>query len=289
MENALDAVRSQFDTKQQTMSLVIPDETVFLEADPARLEQILFNLLHNASKYTQNAGQIWVSVAAEPAWLVIRVRDNGVGISEDMLPRVFDLFAQVDRSLDRAQGGLGIGLTLVKNLVGLHGGTIEVKSAGADQGSEFAVRLPALALAESGEGDHTSKARSSDPPGSARRVLIVDDNVTAAETLTLALEMRRHQVQSVYDAQRAIEVALETKPDAILLDIGLPGLSGYEVAKRLRAEPALAHMLIIAVTGYGREEDLQRSAEALIDAHLVKPIDPSELDQLLRAGRTQQT
>jgi two-component system CheB/CheR fusion protein len=285
LQNALETSRTHFDGKRQTVALDMPHEPLFLEADPTRLEQIFSNLLHNASKYTAVGGQVWVSVATEPGLVVIRVRDNGVGIAQDMLSRVFDLFAQVDRSLARSEGGLGIGLTLVKSLVDLHGGSIAVQSGGAGQGSQFVVRLPAFASSRV-DSDERRAPTPSDAPGPQRRVLVVDDNVASAETLLLALELKGHEVQMAHDSKHAIEIALATKPDAVLLDIGMPGLSGYEVAQQLRAEPALAHTLIVAVTGYGLEEDRRRSAEVQIDAHLVKPVDPSEVNRLLRQGRT---
>jgi len=260
----------------------MPDEPIYLEADPARIEQILANLLHNASKYTERGGHVWVSAELNAGFVVVRVKDNGVGIAADMLPRVFDLFSQVDRSLDRAAGGLGIGLTLVKSLVTLHNGTVEVSSPGVNRGSEFSVRLPTIAMRD---WSRESKPSPSGAPGPVRRILVVDDNEDAAVTLMMALQIHEHQVQIAHEPQAALELAFASKPEVILLDIGLPGMSGYEVARRLRQDPALDRTIIIAITGYGQDEDRRRSADADIDFHLVKPVDMSVVNELLREGQ----
>jgi CheY-like chemotaxis protein len=246
------------------------------------VQQILSNLLHNAAKYTHRLGHIAVELKLEGDLAAIHIKDDGVGIDAEMLTRVFDLFAQVDRSLDRAQGGLGIGLTLVKNLVGLHGGTVEARSAGVDHGSEFIVRLPTIALTNA---SRKSKPSPSDSPAPQRRILVVDDNADAALTLKMALEVHGHQVATADDAHEAIATALESKPDFILLDIGLPGMDGYAVATRLRQDEGLHHTIIAAITGYGNDDDRRRSRDSGIDYHLVKPTDVREVTRLLREGR----
>jgi CheY-like chemotaxis protein len=207
------------------------------------------------------------------------VRDTGVGIAPDKLASVFDLFTQVDRSLDRAEGGLGIGLTLVKSLTELHGGTVEARSEGPGRGAEFVVRLPVARTPpapDAGQADRPALGRS--PP---RRILVVDDNVDAAESLGMLLRLGGHDVRTAYDGMAAIQVASEFRPEVVLLDIGLPGISGYEVARRLRRESGLEDVFLVALTGYGQEEDRRRSQEAGFDSHLVKPADPTKLQELL--------
>jgi CheY-like chemotaxis protein len=216
---------------------------------------------------------------------VIRVRDSGIGIPAEMLSSVFDLFTQVDRALDRSQGGLGIGLTLVRRLVEMHAGTVQVSSPGPNQGSEFVVRLPALAdvhapvVSTNGDGGH-APAKG---PGS--RILVVDDNVDATDSLALLLGVSGHEVRTAYDGPAALEAAEAFDPAIVLLDIGLPGMDGYEVARRLRQLPGRDKVLLVALTGYGQEEDRRRSREAGFDHHLVKPVDPEVLLALFAAPR----
>jgi len=210
---------------------------------------------------------------------VLRVRDNGVGIPDTLLPYVFDLFTQSERTLDRSQGGLGIGLTLVRNLVELHGGRIEAKSAGPGKGAEFTVYLPCvLGSAADMVPEIDGKVAK---PATGTRILVVDDNIDVAESMSVLLELEGHQVQTVYTAHDALEAARNFQPDVVLLDIGLPGMDGYEVAKRLRAFPETCKVLIIALTGYGREEDRARSKAAGFDQHLVKPVEPEVLNKLI--------
>jgi PAS domain S-box-containing protein len=252
-----------------------------LVADRARLEQVLVNLLDNAVKYTPPGGHIEVAAGRDDDTVVIRVRDDGEGIVRDILPRIFDLFTQSPQTLDRARGGLGLGLTLVKRLVTLHDGTITVHSAGQGQGTEFVVRLPAARRAP---GD--APAAAAERRARARlRILVVEDNPDAAESLNMVLQSLGHDVRVVYHGLAALESVRERVPDVILLDIGLPGIDGYEVARRLRQRPELAHVVLIAVTGYGREEDRARSAAAGFTHHLVKPFDLEELQaELARIG-----
>jgi len=253
------------------------DRELSLHADPARIEQIIVNLLTNAAKYTQQGGKIQLMVRPDGEEHLVRVRDTGMGIPRDVLPNIFDLFAQAPRSLARKEGGLGIGLTLVKALVEMHGGTIQVSSV-EGQGSEFVVRLPA---GSAGKKKIPPQRRSATTAVAPRHILIVDDNEDNAQMLGLLLEFAGHQVEVVHDGQEAIQAVRDRSPDVILLDIGLPGLNGFEVAERIRHDRAIRQPMIIAVSGYGRGDDRRRSEAAGIDAHLVKPVDQSKLESLL--------
>jgi two-component system CheB/CheR fusion protein len=241
---------------------------------------VLENLLINAAKYTPEGGHIDVSAEPRGQDVTIAVKDTGIGIAPDMLRRVFDLFAQADTSLDRAEGGLGIGLTLAERLTRMHGGTLEVQSAGARQGSTFTVRLPRV----DAHVEQEVAPRLSAAPHRPLRVLIVDDNDDSAEMLQALMEMSGHIAHVAHDGVSAVPAALETRPDVILMDIGLPGKDGYQVVKELRSLPELAAARIVATTGYGRAEDRERCLAAGFDAHLTKPIDYSTLNEVL-AGR----
>jgi signal transduction histidine kinase/ActR/RegA family two-component response regulator len=258
----------------------LPEEELVVEADSVRLEQILVNLLNNAIKYTPPRGQIEVQVSGSAEQVELRVRDDGAGIAPEMLPRVFDLFAQAEGTLDRAKGGMGIGLTLVKSLVRLHGGSIAAESAGLGHGSTFVVRLPRA----QGPSATTSTRLASARAGSRQRdVLIIEDNDDSRELMTSLLTRRSHKVSAAADGPSGVELALRQHPSAILVDIGLPGLDGYAVARELR--PRLgSDVLMIAVTGYGQPEDKRRALEAGFDAHLTKPVDVQRLELLLARG-----
>jgi two-component system, chemotaxis family, CheB/CheR fusion protein len=289
LTRAVELNRQQLDARGQELSLSLPREPVEIDADPTRLEQIFGNLLHNASKFTSQGGHIWVTVALDgagsqsPEEVVVRVRDNGVGMAPETLPHVFELFMQEDRSLDRTGGGLGIGLTLVHRLVALHGGSVEAHSAGLGKGSEFVVRLPVLPPAEPKRREvaaaGTGAAAAASP--SPRRVLVVDDNVDTAESLALLLRLKGHEVEVAYDGPTALDAATAFHPEVVLLDIGLPGLDGYQVARRLRRRGRSPGVLLVAMTGYGQEEDQRRAREAGFDHHLVKPVDPQAIYDLL--------
>jgi two-component system CheB/CheR fusion protein len=263
---------------QLTVSL--PPQPVHLMGDPTRLSQVLSNLLNNAAKYTDAGGRIWLSAIREKDEAVVRVRDSGVGIPVEELPRVFDLFTQAYRSLDRSQGGLGIGLTLVRNLVEMHGGRVEAQSEGPGKGSEFIVRLPALP-GEPQALEVALDSRQHRAPGTTLRVLVVDDNFDSAETLTFLLKFEGHDVRTAHAGDTALEEASVFLPHVVVLDIGLPKLNGYEVARRLREQPETKKSFLIALTGYGQEEDRQRSIAAGFDYHLVKPVDPDNLQSLI--------
>ncbi len=275
VSEAVEATRDLVEARGHTVRLALPEDPIRLEADPTRLVQIIGNLLHNAAKYTPGGGTITVTGRAEPDWIVFSVKDTGIGIPSEMLPRVFDLFAQVDPSPARSEGGLGIGLTLVRRLVELHGGRVTARSEGKGQGSEFIVRLPAGATTP-----RVAPAPSPVPPGGERRILIVEDNADAAEMMRIALELAGHRVWVVGDGPQGAEWARRERPDVMLVDIGLPGFDGYEVARRVRAALGPA-VLLVALTGYGQPQDQRRAAEAGFDLHLVKPVDPDQLAVLI--------
>ncbi|WP_435017756.1 response regulator [Tundrisphaera sp. TA3] len=255
-----------------------------MRGDATRLEQILTNLLNNASKYTEPPGRIEISVGVTDDQAVVRVKDSGMGIPPEMLTRVFDLFAQADRALDRSQGGLGIGLTLVRRLVELHGGSVSASSPGLGRGSEFAVCLPLDASAIEAAGDGPKPANSDAPPR-ARRITVVDDQADAARMLARLLKGRGHDVRVASDGASALETTREHGSDVVLLDIGLPGMDGYEIARRLRARPGGEALLLIALTGYGRDDDLRQAREAGFDHHLVKPTDLESIERLMESSR----
>jgi PAS domain S-box-containing protein len=265
--------------REQVLTAHFPRGELWLDADPTRLEQVVSNLLINATKYTQRGGRVTLTAGREGADIVIAVSDTGIGIAPELLPRVFDLFAQGDRSLARSEGGLGIGLTVVKRLVELHGGSVSARSGGPGLGSEFRVRLPAAAPPET-----TDDADGRAAPCEARpaRILVVDDNVDTARSLARLLKLSGHDVRTAHDGPEALEEAREQRPEFILLDIGLPEMDGYEVARRLR-ESGHAGAVIIAISGYGREEDRRRSREAGFNHHLSKPLDHDALLTLLGA------
>jgi signal transduction histidine kinase/CheY-like chemotaxis protein len=253
-------------------------EPALVDGDPTRLEQIVRNLLDNALKYTPPGGRVNVTVSRDGEEAVLRVTDTGAGIPAEVLPRIFDLFVQAERSLERSMGGLGLGLTLVKRLVELHGGSVSAWSAGPEQGSEFVIRLPILPDAD-GLPDPVALPVAAGPE---LRVLVVEDNRDAREGLRMLLEAWGHQVEEAEDGQRGLDLALGSRPDVALVDVGLPVLDGYQVAQAIRGAPGGERLLLVAVTGYGQPEDARRAREAGFDAHLVKPIDPDELRRLLR-------
>ena len=260
------------------LTVHVAREPVYLEADHTRLAQVFSNLLNNAAKFTDACGHIEVTAGLEASSVVIKIKDSGIGMSPEMLSKVFEPFVQVDRSLERTRGGLGIGLTLVRSIVELHGGTVEAWSAGKGLGSEFIVKLPAM---YSDEMTLPQEQESMNEDPGRRRVVVADDNKDSAESLFLMLRLVGNEVRTAHDGLEAFELVEAFRPDAALLDIGMPRLNGYEVARRIRAEPWGRRVLLIALTGWGQEEDRRRSSEAGFDHHLVKPVDPVLLQKLL--------
>lgn len=282
LEAAASLAERGIQARGQEITISLPAEPVFLRADATRLDQVFGNLLTNACKYSGRGCHISLSAeraeprGEEPPEVIVRVRDDGIGIAPELLPRIFDLFVQANRSLDRAHGGLGIGLTLVQRLVKLHGGSVEAHSEGLGQGSEFTVRLPILAAAAA----HAPPPAAANPDA-PRRILIVDDNEDSAWTMATLQSMRGHETRTAFTGPDAVAAAAEFLPDVVLLDIGLPGMDGYEVARQLRAMPALAGTFVVAMTGYGRDEDRALTEAAGFDRHMVKPVDLELLRQWL--------
>jgi CheY-like chemotaxis protein len=277
---AIEMVSPMLERKRQVLSVEIPARGLIVEADPARLAQVFANLLTNAAKYSDEGTRIALHATADDARVRIGVTDEGIGISREMLDRVFDLFEQQRQAIDRSQGGLGLGLAIVRSLVTLHGGTVRASSKGEGQGAEFVVELP-LAAGAQAPVPHGRTARATvGEAGSPRRVLVVDDNRDALTLLADALSAVGYQVMSAHDGPEALNVAAAFKPQVAVLDIGLPIMDGYELATRLRAMAGVNGLRLIAVTGYGQESDQRRSGRAGFDAHLIKPV---SLDKLLRA------
>ncbi len=286
IECAVESARPLIEQFKHELTVSLPPQSIWLYADAARLEQVVVNLLNNAAKYTDEGGHIWLSVEQEDHVCVLRVRDTGIGIAPELLPRIFDLFTQAGRSLARSQGGLGVGLCLVHRLVEMHGGTVMAYSA-LGHGSEFVVRLPIVespALQEP-----SSPAETAEPSGPALRLLVVEDNVDAAQSLAMLLRDSGHQVRMAHTGPTALEAALDYRPNVVLLDIGLPGMDGYEVAKRIRQQPALQGIVLVAMTGYGQDADRQRSQEVGFDHHLVKPADFGRMQQILATASEKAT
>jgi len=282
VEQALEMVQPEVARLEHQLTIEVPSD-VLVDADRARLVQVIANLLSNAVRYTQPKGVISVTAEVAAELVTIHVRDNGRGIAPTLLSDMFELFVQGERSLDRRDGGLGVGLTLVRTLVDLHGGAIEVKSDGDGKGSTFTLRWPRAST----RAGATEPAAAPCAPVAATtplRVLVVDDNVDAAEMLGSLLELLHHVVKVAHHGETALQTAAHFGPDVVLLDIGLPGLDGYEVAKRLRTLPSCANAVLVAVTGYGREEDRRNAQQAGFDLHLTKPVAFEDLEKLLKAA-----
>jgi signal transduction histidine kinase len=286
VERTVETTRPLIEDRRQTLTVDLPPEPVHLEADPTRLEQVLANLLNNAAKYTDHGGHIGLSARQEDGELVLRVRDTGVGILAEMLPHIFEPFVQSDRVLHHSQGGLGIGLTLVRRLVEMHGGSVTAHSEGPGKGSEFVVRLPALSHKQPIPGARAA-GEGGEAVGTApkRRILVVDDNVDAAESLALLLRLAGHDVRVAHDGAAALAAVEPDPPDLVFLDIGMPVMNGYDVARRLRERIGMENLVLVAVTGWGQEEDRRRSQEAGFDHHLIKPVEPEALHKLLAGMR----
>jgi CheY-like chemotaxis protein len=276
VDHAVETTRHLIESRRHDLAISFPAESVWLEADPARMEQVIGNLLCNAAKYTEPGGHIWLDVERQGPEAIIRVKDTGIGILPEMLPRVFDLFVQADRSLDRAQGGLGIGLTLVNALVQMHEGKVEAHSPGVGKGAEFIIRLPVVPEVVPIKPEDSPPTP---PKGRRLRLLIVDDSKDTVDSLAMLLRLNGHAVSTADSGPTGLQAALSENPDVVLLDLGLPGIDGFEVARRIREKTD--QPMLIAMTGYGQTEDQQRSRAAGFTYHLVKPVDPVKLLNLL--------
>jgi PAS domain S-box-containing protein len=277
VERAVEVVRSLMAQCKHELSVTLPSQPVWLFADATRMEQVTVNLLTNAAKYTPQGGRVSITLQQEGEDAVLRVRDTGIGIASEFLPTIFDLFTQAEKSLDRSQGGLGVGLTVVQRVVEIHGGKVEAHSAGIGQGSEFTVRLP-IARPSSGQTESVKSAGQAIKP---LRVLVVDDNKDMADSAAMLLRAAGHEVQVAYSGKRGLDTALSYHPHAVLLDLGLPEMDGYAIARALRLRPEFNDVLLIALSGYGQESDRQRSHEAGFDAHMVKPVKIEKIEELL--------
>ncbi|HVE15305.1 MAG TPA: response regulator [Chthoniobacterales bacterium] len=277
LQSAIEASRPFIESRRHALTLDIPEEPLWLDADATRISQVISNLLNNAAKYTSEGGQIGLSVNPTGNQVFISITDNGIGIPEEMLPRIFDLFTQVEKRGERSRGGLGIGLALARQLVELHQGTLEASSAGNGQGSTFVVQLPLAANAATPVPEPTQRAHDQTP----LRMLVVDDNVSSAETTGRILSMVGHEITLAHNGPDALRLAREIAPDVIMLDIGMPGMSGYEVCRELRSAPAFKDTVFIAQTGWGQERDRLKTREAGFDHHLTKPVNFHELAELL--------
>jgi CheY-like chemotaxis protein len=281
IDRGLETSRPLVDAAGHALSIELPQDDVWLDGDPLRLSQVVANLVNNAAKYTSSRGEISVRATRDGDQVVIAVRDDGIGIAHDDLARVFDVFAQAAPALERSHGGLGIGLSLVRGIVEAHGGTVEAHSEGPGHGSEFIVRLPAAAAPAPAQVD-TPRRDGPGEPAAPLRILVADDNADALDSLTLLLQRGGHEVHPAPDGSAAVEIAERVRPDVALLDIGMPVLNGYETARRIRAEDWGRAMVLVALTGWGQQEDRQRALAAGFDDHLVKPVEPSRLATLLR-------
>ena len=275
VRDAIETARPFVEARKHALEVQFEAEAVPVNGDRTRLAQVFANLVNNAAKYTEPGGRIAVRIAREPRQAIVRVKDNGIGLSRESIAAIFDMFVQVDRSLERSQAGLGVGLTLARRLVELHDGAIEVVSAGPGTGSEFIVRLPLNFAA--GE----VPPREAGAPGRRRRILLADDNVDFATSLAQVLEAKGHDVRVVHDGAAALAAAHEFAPDIAFVDLGMPKVQGYEVARRLRAQPGTAGCVLVAVTAWGKDNDRRRAREAGFDRHLVKPVDPGEIEAIL--------
>ena len=279
---AIETARPILEAKHHSLVLELPTQPVQLEADVVRLGQVFSNLLINAAKYTDPGGQIHLRAHQESDWVVVSVIDNGIGISAELLPRVFTMFVRADQAIGHAEGGLGVGLSLVRGLVMLHGGSVQARSKGPGKGSEFTVRLPAGALLPECL-DAEMGMESSLAADAGLKILVVDDNRDAADTCAMLLEASGHHVQTAYTGRQALELARTFRPHALLLDIGLPDIDGYKLAQQVRATPWGRSAILVAVTGWGQEQDRLRAVEAGFDQHLVKPISAETVESLLQS------
>ena len=279
LESAWETSRPLIDQMGHELTVTLPEQSIFVDADLTRLAQVFLNLLNNAAKYSARGGHIQLHVERQGSDVVVSVKDAGIGIEADQLLRIFEMFTQIGGSLERSQGGLGIGLSLVKRLVDMHGGSVEAKSEGRGMGSEFVVRLPVVI--EESQPQASAVNDESAGPKSLLRILIVDDNRDSADSLSEMLKTMGSDTRTAYDGRQGVDMAGEYRPDVILLDIGLPELNGYEACRLIRDQPNGKGVVLIAVTGWGQDEDRRRSREAGFDHHLVKPVDPQALMKMV--------
>jgi CheY-like chemotaxis protein/two-component sensor histidine kinase len=279
VQGAVESSRPVIEQFGHQLSVTLPPEPVYLNADVVRLAQVFMNLLTNAAKYTDQKGHISLTANRENGEVVVSVKDSGIGIPADKLPRLFDMFFQVDRTLERAQGGLGIGLSLVRRLVDLHGGTVEARSEGWRKGSEFIVRLPVFTCEHSIEED--KYVESDDGSRTKRRIVVADDNTDSAKSLAMLLRVSGHDVHLAHDGLAAVKLVEEVRPDLVLLDIGMPKLNGYEACRQIRKTAWGKDIALVALTGWGQDEDRHQTAEAGFDEHIVKPVEYASLLKLL--------
>ena len=281
--SAVETARPLIESKRHQLEILLPAQGIQLDADPLRLSQALSNLLTNAAKYTDAGGNITLAAHLEPEQLTLAVRDTGIGLSAATIPKVFEMFAQINSAVDRTEGGLGIGLALVKGLIALHGGTVEASSPGPGLGSEFIIRLPRAMVVSRPDAGSMAAPRTVEPAAHHYRVLLADDNREAADTMSLILKLLGYQVSVAHSGLEALEVASHAAPQIVILDIGMPDMTGYEVARRLRQMPWGRAALFIAITGWGQENDKEQAAAAGFDYHLTKPADPDRVAEILAA------
>jgi signal transduction histidine kinase/ActR/RegA family two-component response regulator len=281
VDAALEVARPMIDAKRQHLRVALPDQQLIVSCDPLRLSQSLSNLLTNAAKYTDEDGCIALSIELSAAALTLQVKDSGIGIDPKFIPGVFEMFSQLDSAIDRAEGGLGIGLALVKGLVALHGGRVTVSSAGVGLGSEFTIHLP-RSLVDIGEINEPTPARPKSAESTDLKILMADDNRDAVDSLAMVLQLAGYDVLVAYDGKEALMLAERHRPDVVVLDIGMPGMTGYEVARAIRQLDGCKSMYLIAITGWGQADDKERAGAAGFDHHLTKPIDPQRVEELLQ-------
>jgi CheY-like chemotaxis protein/anti-sigma regulatory factor (Ser/Thr protein kinase) len=284
LSNAVESSKPLLDSGKHTLTISAPEELITLDVDPIRLAQVISNLLNNAAKYTPSGGAIALTARHKADAIQIEVKDNGIGLSPQMLTKVFDMFSQVEPSAARSQGGLGIGLTLARRLTEMHNGTVEASSPGPGQGSTFTVTLPYTETPHTDTGDTTVESGVSEPfRGASHRVLVVDDQVDVAQSLKDLLSLLGQDTHIAHNGPEALQAAEDFKPELIFLDIGLPGMTGYEVARALRAKQETPKPRLIAVTGWGDEHNISLARDAGFDRHLTKPVDPLEIQRILQA------
>jgi CheY-like chemotaxis protein len=287
LQNAVETSRPLIEQSGHRLTIHTPPESILVDADMTRLAQVFANLLNNAAKYTEKGGRIWVTVERQASRVAVSVKDTGVGIPTHLIPKVFEMFSQVDRSLEKSQGGLGIGLSIVKRLVEMHGGSVEARSEGHGMGSEFIVHLPALAATDR-ESGRPGKEKGRAGASALRRILVADDNEDSALTMAMMLKIMGNEVRTARDGVEAVELAEAFRPEVILLDIGMPRLNGYDACRRIREQSWGGGIVMVALTGWGQDEDKRRSEEAGFDHHMVKPVEPDTLDKLLASLQTEE-